>query len=44
MRSDDGGDTWRFSHWVVRADREKGIGYGPGDITVLLDGRWLGLL
>ena len=44
MRSDDNGDTWRFSHWVAKADREQGISYGPGDITVLPDGRWLGLL
>lgn len=44
MRSDDNGHTWRFSHWVARADQKQGIGYGPGDISVLPDGRWLGLL
>ena len=44
MRSDDNGDTWRFSHWVASADKKKGISYGPGDVTVLPDGRWLGLL
>ena len=44
LRSDDGGASWRFSHWVARADREDGIGYGPGEIIVLPDGRWLGLL
>lgn len=44
MRSDDDGDTWTFSHWVARADKARGIGYGPGDVTVLSDGRWLGLL
>ena len=44
IRSDDGGQTWLFSHWVARADKDKGIGYGPGEITVLPDGRWLGML
>ena len=44
MRSDDNGGSWRFSHWVVTADQQQGIGYGPGEITVLPDGRWLGLL
>jgi hypothetical protein len=44
MRSDDVGDSWRFSHWVARADTQRGIGYGPGDVTVLPDGRWLGTL
>ncbi len=44
MKSDDDGNTWRFSHWVAKADKENGIGYGPGDVTVLPDGRWLGLL
>ena len=44
LRSDDAGATWRFSHWVARADMEQVIGYGPGELTVLPDGRWLGLL
>ena len=44
MRSDDGGKSWRFSHWLVKAEQSRGIGYGPGEITVLPDGRWLGML
>jgi hypothetical protein len=44
MRSDDNGKSWRFSHWLARADRDRGIGYGPGEIAVLPDGRWLGML
>jgi len=44
MRSEDDGQSWRFSHWVARADRKQGIGYGPGEIIVLPDGRWLGML
>ena len=44
LRSDDDGESWQFSHWVARADKEKGIAYGPGEITVLPDGRWLAML
>ena len=44
MRSDDSGMSWRFSHWVARADTKRAIGYGPGEIAVLPDGRWLGML
>jgi len=44
MRSDDGGESWRFSHWLVRADKDNAIGYGPGEVIVLPDGRWLGML
>lgn len=44
MRSNDGGKSWRFSHWVARANRKEAIGYGPGEIVVLPDGRWLGML
>ena len=44
MRSDDGGESWRFSHWVARADKDNAIGYGPGEMIVLPDGRWLGML
>lgn len=44
MRSDDFGRNWRFSHWVTKADKEHAIGYGPGEIAVLADGRWLGML
>ena len=44
MRSDDNGKSWRFSHWVAKADQSQDIGYGPGEITVLPDGRWLGML
>ena len=44
MRSDDDGKSWRFSHWLAKSDQTRGIGYGPGDITVLPDGRWLGML
>ena len=44
MRSDDDGKSWRFSHWLVKAEQSQGIGYGPGEITVLPDGRWLGML
>lgn len=44
MRSDDAGKSWRFSHWVTRANVKKVIGYGPGEIVVLPDGRWLGMV
>ena len=44
MRSDDDGQSWKFSHWIAKADEAHHIGYGPGDVTVLPDGRWLGLL
>ncbi len=44
MRSDDNGQSWKFSHWIAKADEAHNIGYGPGDVTVLPDGRWLGLL
>jgi len=44
MKSEDDGKSWRFSHWVARASKEQGMGYGPGEVTVLPDGRWLGLL
>ena len=44
MRSDDVGRSWKFSHWIAKADEAHNIGYGPGDVTVLPDGRWLGLL
>ena len=44
MRSDDEGQSWCFSHWAVRADLQQKITYGPGEITVLPDGRWLGML
>lgn len=44
MRSDDDGASWRFSHWVVRADKQAGVGYGRGEIAVLPDGRWLAMV
>lgn len=44
MRSDDAGKSWRFSHWVVRASVKHAIGYGPGEIVPMPDGRWLGML
>ena len=44
MRSDDSGKSWQFSHWLARADMKHNIGYGPGEIAVLPDGRWLGML
>ncbi len=44
LRSNDGGKSWKFSHWIAGADEVHHIGYGPGDVTVLPDGRWLGLL
>ncbi|MFN0170126.1 MAG: sialidase family protein [Bryobacteraceae bacterium] len=44
MRSDDHGKHWRFSHWVARADSKEGLGYGPGEVIILPNGRWLGIL
>jgi len=44
MRSDDGGASWRFSHWMARANVKQQIAYGPGEITVLPNGTWLGML
>ncbi len=44
MRSADNGQSWRFSHWIAKANETQKIGYGTGDITILPDGRWLGLL
>lgn len=44
MRSDGDGLTWRFSHWVARADLKALTGYGPGGIVVMPDGTWLGML
>jgi hypothetical protein len=44
MKSINGGRDWRFSHWMARADKISGIGYGPGEVMVLEDGQWLALL
>jgi hypothetical protein len=44
MKSINGGRDWCFSHWIARADRITGIGYGSGEVMVLKDGQWLALL
>ena len=41
IRSRDGGKSWNYAGMPAAADVEQAISYGPADLALLPDGRWL---
>jgi len=41
IRSRDGEESWEYAGMLAPADAEQTISYGPADLALLPDGRWL---